>query len=202
MRIYVKYHIHRQVSGFELVAPPLVALQPDVILARSPRSPRPCSARAARSRSCSSPSPTRSAQASSPASRGRAAKGNAGQLRTRQTPSRISVTQDAELAYGKPCRPHPRWEQYAGKPHITDLRGGREVTRVSTAKGTHLAAIDHSRCWHFSTGRILRDGRRERSIADTRRPEATAWRDAFDPTRTWGGAGRPLAWLQNRCDAS
>jgi hypothetical protein len=34
-----------------------------------------------------------------------------------------------------------------GKAARTDLRGGREVTRVPTAKRC-LAAIAHSRCWH------------------------------------------------------
>src|SRR5579863_1977709 len=31
-------------------------------------------------------------------------------------------------------RRYPRWEPYAGKPHVRIWTGGREVTRVPTAK--------------------------------------------------------------------
>jgi hypothetical protein len=45
-------------------------------------------------------------------------KGNAGQLRTRRTLSRISVTQGVGSHTATYCRHSPRWEPYAGKPHV------------------------------------------------------------------------------------
>ena len=45
-------------------------------------------------------------------------KGNAGRRRTRRTPSRISVTQALDSHTASYCRPYPRWEPYAGKPHV------------------------------------------------------------------------------------
>ena len=51
-------------------------------------------------------------------------KGNAGQLSTRRTPSRISVTQDVGSHTASYCRPYPRWEPYAGKPHVRICAGG------------------------------------------------------------------------------
>ena len=51
-------------------------------------------------------------------------KGNAGRLSTRRTPSRISVTQDVGSHTASYCRPHPRWEPYAGKPHVRICAGG------------------------------------------------------------------------------
>jgi len=37
---------------------------------------------------------------------------------------------------------HPRWEPYAGKPHVRICAGGREVTRVPTAKAAVLPLTD------------------------------------------------------------
>ena len=51
-------------------------------------------------------------------------KGNAGQLSTRRTLSRISVTQDVGSHTASYCRPYPRWEPYAGKPHVRICAGG------------------------------------------------------------------------------
>ena len=51
-------------------------------------------------------------------------KGNAGQLSTRRTLSRISVTQDVGSSTAATCRQYPRWEPYAGKPHVRIWAGG------------------------------------------------------------------------------
>ena len=48
-------------------------------------------------------------------------KGNAGQQSTRRTQSRISVTQDVGSHTATYCRHYPRWEPYAGKPHVRIL---------------------------------------------------------------------------------
>ena len=61
-------------------------------------------------------------------------KGNAGQLSTRRTPSRISVTQDVGSHTARYCRHSPEVGAVCGKAARTDLCGGREVTRVPTAK--------------------------------------------------------------------
>jgi hypothetical protein len=59
--------------------------------------------------------------------------GNTSQLSTRRTPSRVSVIQDVGSSTAIHCRRYPRWEPYAGKPHVRICAGGREVTRVPTA---------------------------------------------------------------------
>ena len=61
-------------------------------------------------------------------------KGNAGQQSTLRTQSRINVSQALERIR-KVAVTHPRWEPYAGKPHVRICAGGREVTRVPTAIG-------------------------------------------------------------------
>ena len=53
-------------------------------------------------------------------------KGNAGRLRTCRTLSRISVTQDVDSHTASYCRPYPRWEPYAGKPHVRFCAGGAQ----------------------------------------------------------------------------
>jgi hypothetical protein len=50
--------------------------------------------------------------------------GNARQLSTRRTPSRVSVTQEAGSSTASNCRRYPRWEPYAGKPHVRICAGG------------------------------------------------------------------------------
>ena len=50
--------------------------------------------------------------------------GNAGQLSTRRTPSRVSVAQDVGSSTAPNCRRYPRWEPYAGKPHVRIWAGG------------------------------------------------------------------------------
>jgi len=50
--------------------------------------------------------------------------GNARQLSTRRTPRRISVTQDVGSSAAPICRRYPRWEPYAGKPHVRIWAGG------------------------------------------------------------------------------
>ena len=55
-------------------------------------------------------------------------KGNAGQQSTRRTQSRESVSQALErirqVASVRPAVTHPRWEPYAGKPHVRIWAGG------------------------------------------------------------------------------
>src|ERR1700720_1410980 len=51
-------------------------------------------------------------------------KGNAGQSSTRRTQSRISVTQGVGSHTATNCRRYPRWEPYAGKPHVRIWAGG------------------------------------------------------------------------------
>src|ERR1700682_5422107 len=62
-------------------------------------------------------------------------KGNAGQPSTRWTQCRISVTQGVGSHTATYCRRYPRWEPYAGKPHVRIWAGGCGVTRVPTARG-------------------------------------------------------------------
>jgi hypothetical protein len=52
-------------------------------------------------------------------------KGNAGQQSTRRTQNRISVSQALERIR-KVAVTHPRWEPYAGKPHVRICAGGGE----------------------------------------------------------------------------
>src|SRR5262249_26371101 len=65
-------------------------------------------------------------------------KGNAVWQSTRRTQSRISVSQAPDRMRQLLCRLDPRWEPYAGKPHVRICAGGREVTRVPTAKQAAL----------------------------------------------------------------
>jgi len=44
--------------------------------------------------------------------------GNAGQLSTRRTLSRVSVTHVVGSHTATYCRCYPRWEPHAGKPHV------------------------------------------------------------------------------------
>ena len=51
-------------------------------------------------------------------------KGNAGQQSTRRTQSRVSVSQALERIRQSVAVTHPRWEPYAGKPHVRICAGG------------------------------------------------------------------------------
>jgi len=51
-------------------------------------------------------------------------KGNAGQQSTRRTQSRVSVSQALERIRKAFAVIHPRWEPYAGKPHVRICAGG------------------------------------------------------------------------------
>ena len=51
-------------------------------------------------------------------------KGNAGQQSTRRTQSRISVSQALKRIRQASAVTHPRWEPYAGKPHVRFCAGG------------------------------------------------------------------------------
>ena len=50
--------------------------------------------------------------------------GNAGQPSTRRTLCRVSVAQDVGSSTAPICRRYPRWEPYAGKPHVRICAGG------------------------------------------------------------------------------
>ena len=50
-------------------------------------------------------------------------KGNADQRSTRWTQSRISVSQGVGSHTAAFCRRYPRWEPYAGKPHVRICAG-------------------------------------------------------------------------------
>src|SRR5712675_1740468 len=62
--------------------------------------------------------------AAEPVERRAGTKGNAGQSSTRWTQSRISVTQGVSSHTATYCRRYPRWEPYAGKPHVRICAGG------------------------------------------------------------------------------
>jgi hypothetical protein len=51
-------------------------------------------------------------------------KGNAGQQSTRRTQCRISVSQALDRIRLIVAVTHPRWEPYAGKPHVRIWAGG------------------------------------------------------------------------------
>ena len=51
-------------------------------------------------------------------------KGNAGQQSTRRTQRRISVSQALDRIRLIVAVTHPRWEPYAGKPHVRIWAGG------------------------------------------------------------------------------
>ena len=70
--------------------------------------------------------PTNKAErsAAEPVERRAETKGNADQQRTRRTPSRVSVAQDVGSSTAPNCRRYPRWEPYAGKPHVRIWAGG------------------------------------------------------------------------------
>ena len=53
-----------------------------------------------------------------------ATKGNANQQSTCRTQSRISVSQALERIRQAFAVTHPRWEPYAGKPHVRFCAGG------------------------------------------------------------------------------
>src|SRR6476660_2134492 len=70
-------------------------------------------------------------------------KGNESQPSTCRAQCRISVTQGVGSHTAACCRQYPRWEPYAGKPHVRICAGGgREVTRVPTANGSPNGCIE------------------------------------------------------------
>jgi hypothetical protein len=77
--------------------------------------------------------------------------GNADQLSTCRTQRQISVTHSVGSHTATCCRYYPRWEPYAGKPHVRICAGGREVTRVPTAKREHQAPRVHHAAWQHSS---------------------------------------------------
>ena len=59
--------------------------------------------------------------------------GNADWQSTHRTQRRARVSQALGRIRQFASRLDPRWEPYAGKPHVRFCAGGREVTRVPTA---------------------------------------------------------------------
>ena len=73
------------------------------------------------------PAPERSAakrKAAEPVERRAGTKGNADQQSTYRTPSRVSVSQALDRIRKVFAVTHPRWEPYAGKPHVRFCAGG------------------------------------------------------------------------------
>ena len=72
--------------------------------------------------------PVEEKHAAEPVERRAGTKGNAGQQSTRRTQRRSSVSQELERirqeASDRPAVTHPRWEPYAGKPHVRFCAGG------------------------------------------------------------------------------
>ena len=68
--------------------------------------------------------------AAEPVERRAGAEGNADQDGTPRTPSRTSVTQVLDciprVAHPQLVVTHPRWEPYAGKPHVRFCAGGAQ----------------------------------------------------------------------------
>ena len=64
--------------------------------------------------------------AAEPVERRAEAKGNASQQRTRRTQCRISVSQAPDRIRSIVAVTHPRWEPYAGKPHVRICAGGAQ----------------------------------------------------------------------------
>ena len=71
-------------------------------------------------------------------------KGNAGQQSTLRTQSRINVSQALERIR-KVAVTHPRWEPYAGKPHVRICAGGGEQS-PSLPRTMLFAAVHESGC--------------------------------------------------------
>ena len=61
-------------------------------------------------------------------------KGNVGQQSTHRTLRRISVSQALERIR-EDAVTHPRWEPYAGKPHVRICAGGRRAISVPSLLG-------------------------------------------------------------------
>src|SRR5207302_9011646 len=70
------------------------------------------------------------ASAAEPVERRAGTKGNAGQQSTCRAQNRISVSQALERIRQFAVT-HPRWEPYAGKPHVRFCAGGRGMKRTS-----------------------------------------------------------------------
>jgi len=72
--------------------------------------------------------PTNEAErfAAEPVERRAGTKGNASQQSTPRTPSRTSVTQALDRIRQTFAVTHPRWEPYAGKPHVRFCAGGAQ----------------------------------------------------------------------------
>ncbi len=63
-------------------------------------------------------------------------KGNADQQSTHRTQSRASVSQELERIRQVFAVTHPRWEPYAGKPHVRFDERGWETERCRMAQAT------------------------------------------------------------------
>ena len=74
--------------------------------------------------------PAEDKHAAEPVERRAGTKGNAGQQSTCRTQRRASVSQEPERirqeASDRPAVTHPRWEPYAGKPHVRFCAGGAQ----------------------------------------------------------------------------
>jgi hypothetical protein len=70
--------------------------------------------------------PAEETHAAEPVERRAGTKGNADQQSTSRTQSRTSVSQALERIRQRSAVTHPRWEPYAGKPHVRFCAGGAQ----------------------------------------------------------------------------
>src|SRR5437016_505163 len=84
------------------------------------------------------------ASAAEPVERRAGTKGNAGQQSTCRAQNRISVSQALERIRQFAVT-HPRWEPYAGKPHVRFCAGGVRETHVPTATKARVHRISRRR---------------------------------------------------------
>src|SRR5436190_14214511 len=84
------------------------------------------------------------ASAAEPVERRAGTKGNAGQQSTGRAQNRISVSQALERIRQFAVT-HPRWEPYAGKPHVRFCAGACDETHVPTATCASRKLVRSSR---------------------------------------------------------
>src|SRR5881275_3272987 len=107
--------------------------------------------------------------AAEPVERRAGTKGNAGQQSTCRAQNRISVSQALERIRQFAVT-HPRWEPYAGKPHVRFCAGACDETHVptATAPGLHYPARRRG-------SRLAVHGARAAASADAAGPILNLW---------------------------
>src|SRR5205085_1777677 len=100
------------------------------------------------------------ASAAEPVERRAGTKGNAGQQSTCRAQNRISVSQALERIRQFAVT-HPRWEPYAGKPHVRFCAGGRAMKRTSLPLRSVASAAESPRRIADSIGTLPQSMRRD-----------------------------------------